>query len=68
MLTRSIAVEYAATGIRANAACRGMVYTPMTAWRLDQPELRSAVEERIPAGRVATPDEIADATKEETGR
>jgi NAD(P)-dependent dehydrogenase (short-subunit alcohol dehydrogenase family) len=61
MLTRSIAVDYAAAGIRANAVCPGMVYTPMTAWRLDQPELRAEVEARIPAGRVATPDEIADA-------
>ena len=61
MLTRSIAVDYAAAGIRANAVCPGMVYTPMTSWRLDQPELRAEVEERIPAGRVAAPDEIADA-------
>jgi NAD(P)-dependent dehydrogenase (short-subunit alcohol dehydrogenase family) len=61
MLTRSIAADYAAAGIRANAVCPGMVYTPMTAWRLDQPELRAAVEARIPAGRVASPDEIADA-------
>jgi NAD(P)-dependent dehydrogenase (short-subunit alcohol dehydrogenase family) len=61
MLTRSIAVDYAADGIRANAVCPGMVYTPMTSWRLDQPELRAEVEARIPAGRVATPDEIADA-------
>ena len=42
MLTRSIAVDYAAAGIRANAVCPGMVYTPMTAWRLDQPDLRAA--------------------------
>jgi NAD(P)-dependent dehydrogenase (short-subunit alcohol dehydrogenase family) len=61
MLTRSIAVDYAAAGIRANAVCPGMVYTPMTSWRLDQPELRAEMEERIPAGRVAEPDEIADA-------
>jgi NAD(P)-dependent dehydrogenase (short-subunit alcohol dehydrogenase family) len=61
MLTRSIAVDYAAAGIRANAVCPGMVYTPMTSWRLDQPELRAEVEARIPAGRVATADEIADA-------
>jgi len=61
MLTRSIAVDYAAAGIRANAVCPGMVYTPMTSWRLDQPELRAEVEARIPAGRVAAPDEIADA-------
>jgi NAD(P)-dependent dehydrogenase (short-subunit alcohol dehydrogenase family) len=61
MLTRSIAVDYAAAGIRANAVCPGMVYTPMTSWRLDQPELRAEAEERIPAGRVAAPEEIADA-------
>jgi NAD(P)-dependent dehydrogenase (short-subunit alcohol dehydrogenase family) len=61
MLTRSIAVDYAAAGVRANAVCPGMVYTPMTSWRLDQPELRAEVEGRIPVGRVATPEEIADA-------
>ena len=61
MLTRSIAVDYAAAGIRANAVCPGMVYTPMTSWRLDQPELRAQVEDRIPLGRVAMTDEIADA-------
>jgi NAD(P)-dependent dehydrogenase (short-subunit alcohol dehydrogenase family) len=61
MLTRSIAVDYAGAGIRANAVCPGMVYTPMTSWRLDQPDLRAETEARIPAGRVGTPDEIADA-------
>jgi NAD(P)-dependent dehydrogenase (short-subunit alcohol dehydrogenase family) len=61
MLTKSIAVDYASAGIRANAVCPGMVYTPMTSWRLDQPDLRAEVEGRIPVGRVATPDEIADA-------
>jgi NAD(P)-dependent dehydrogenase (short-subunit alcohol dehydrogenase family) len=61
MLTRSIAVDYAAVGIRANAVCPGMVYTPMTSWRLDQPLLRAEVEGRIPAGRVASAAEIADA-------
>jgi NAD(P)-dependent dehydrogenase (short-subunit alcohol dehydrogenase family) len=61
MLTRSIAVDYAEYGIRANAICPGMVYTPMTSWRLDRPDLRAQVEERIPLGRVAEPDEIADA-------
>ncbi len=61
MLTRSIAVDYASAGIRANAVCPGMVYTPMTSWRLDQPELRAEIEARIPLGRVATPGEIAEA-------
>ena len=60
-LAKSIAVDYAAAGIRSNAVCPGMVATPMTQWRLDIPELRAAVESRIPIGRVAQPDEIADA-------
>ena len=61
MLARSIAADYAHAGIRSNAVCPGMVETPMTQWRLDQPELRRAVESRIPLGQVAQPDEIADA-------
>lgn len=60
-LTRSLAADYAARGIRANAICPGMVDTPMTHWRLEDPELRAAVLARIPAGRVATADEVADA-------
>lgn len=59
--TKSIAVDYASAGIRANAVCPGMVETPMTQWRLDVPELRAQVESKIPLGRVAKPDEIADA-------
>jgi NAD(P)-dependent dehydrogenase (short-subunit alcohol dehydrogenase family) len=61
MFTKSLAVDYAAAGIRANAVCPGMVETPMTRWRLDQPELRAQVESRIPLGRVAQPDEVAEA-------
>jgi NAD(P)-dependent dehydrogenase (short-subunit alcohol dehydrogenase family) len=60
-LTKSLAVDYASAGIRANAVCPGFVQTPMTQWRLDVPELRARVESRIPMGRVAQPDEIADA-------
>jgi NAD(P)-dependent dehydrogenase (short-subunit alcohol dehydrogenase family) len=61
MFTKSLAVDYAAWGIRANAVCPGMVETPMTKWRLDQPDLRAEVESKIPMGRVAQPDEIAEA-------
>jgi NAD(P)-dependent dehydrogenase (short-subunit alcohol dehydrogenase family) len=60
-LTRSVAVDYARQGIRANAVCPGFADTPMTRWRLDVPELRADVEARIPLGRVATADEVADA-------
>jgi NAD(P)-dependent dehydrogenase (short-subunit alcohol dehydrogenase family) len=61
MFTKSLAVDYAATGIRANAVCPGMVETPMTRWRLDQPELRAQVESKIPLRRVAQPEEVAEA-------
>lgn len=57
---RSIAVDYGRLGIRSNAICPGMVETPMTQWRLDQPDLRDRTESQIPMGRVASPDEIAD--------
>jgi NAD(P)-dependent dehydrogenase (short-subunit alcohol dehydrogenase family) len=60
MLAKSIAVDYASYGIRSNAVCPGMAETAMTKWRLDIPELREAVESRIPLGRVATPDDVAD--------
>jgi NAD(P)-dependent dehydrogenase (short-subunit alcohol dehydrogenase family) len=59
-LARSIAVDYAAHGIRSNAVCPGMAETAMTKWRLDVPELRAAIEARIPLGRVAQPDDVAD--------
>ena len=61
LLARSIAADYADDGIRSNAVCPGMVETPMTKWRLDQPDLRAAVEARIPMGRVAQPGDIAEA-------
>ncbi len=61
MLAKSMAVDYAAHGIRSNAVCPGFVETPLTQWRLDIPELRKEVEARIPLDRVAQPDDIADA-------
>lgn len=57
---RSVAVDYGRMGIRSNAICPGMVETPMTQWRLDQPDLRDRTESQIPMGRVASSDEIAD--------
>ena len=61
MLAKSMAVDYAAHGIRSNAVCPGFVETPLTQWRLDIPELRKEVEARIPMDRVAQPEDIADA-------
>jgi NAD(P)-dependent dehydrogenase (short-subunit alcohol dehydrogenase family) len=59
-LTREIAVEFARRGVRANALCPGPVVTPMLAslFGTDDAARRLA---RIPAGRFARPDEVAEA-------
>jgi NAD(P)-dependent dehydrogenase (short-subunit alcohol dehydrogenase family) len=62
-LTRSIAVDYAKDGIRCNALCPGMIETPMTQWRLDQPDLRAQVLARIPQNEIGTVNEVAAAAE-----
>lgn len=62
-LTRSIAVDYAKDGIRCNALCPGMIETPMTQWRLDQPDLRAQVLARIPQNEIGTANEVAAAAE-----
>ena len=59
-LTKTLAVECGASGVRINAVCPGWVDTPFIAARMAQPELRAQAEAMVPIGRVATPDEIAD--------
>jgi len=56
-LTKAAALEYIGDGIRVNAICPGTVRTPL----LDRhpPEFVAELSARIPAGRLAEPDEIA---------
>jgi len=62
-LTRTAAVEYGARGIRVNAICPGTARTPMIASAVDAfPDLRDDLVSRLPIGRLATPEEIAEAT------
>ena len=61
MLTRSVAVDYAGEGIRCNCVCPGMIDTPMTHWRLEQPDLRAQVVARIPQGDIGAADDVASA-------
>jgi glucose 1-dehydrogenase len=58
-LTRSLALEYAARGIRVNAVGPGAIETPINASWLDDPEKRAGVESHIPMGRAGTPEEMA---------
>ena len=57
-LTRALAKELAPSGISVNAIACGAVDTDMNAFLSS--EERTALEEEIPAGRFATPEEVAD--------
>ncbi|MEZ7128760.1 SDR family NAD(P)-dependent oxidoreductase [Nonomuraea sp. AD125B] len=58
-LTKSLAAEYAADGIRVNAVAPGFVVTPLARGVLDDPEAKAQVLARIPAGRLGRPREVA---------
>jgi NAD(P)-dependent dehydrogenase (short-subunit alcohol dehydrogenase family) len=60
-LTRSAALEYATDGIRVNAICPGATQTPMLAAAANTPELIEHTLSRQPIGRIADPDEVAQA-------
>lgn len=61
--TRSAALEYAASGIRINAVCPGLVWTPMADQMVaaGQGEALKSMEKGIPMGRVGRPQEVAGA-------
>ncbi len=57
-LTKSVAEEVAPFGIRANAVCPGWVDTPLLSDFDDQ--ARQIIRNRVPMGRLATAEEIAE--------
>ena len=59
-LARSIALEYARFGVRANSVSPGYMDTPMAAPVMQSPTFRQSVEHSIPMGRAARPEEIAE--------
>lgn len=61
LLTKAVALELAPYGITVNAVAPGVVETPFTAKGLENPEVKSWVLDRIPVGRIAKPDDIANA-------
>jgi NAD(P)-dependent dehydrogenase (short-subunit alcohol dehydrogenase family) len=62
-LTRSAALDYAATGIRINAVCPGMVHTPMAVavTKNYDPQVVKRMVAQEPIGRFGEPEEIAAA-------
>jgi NAD(P)-dependent dehydrogenase (short-subunit alcohol dehydrogenase family) len=67
LMTRAMALDYAANGLRVNAICPGGVDTPMLAGEAegkdkDVDEFLADVAESSPNGRIATPEDIAALT------
>jgi NAD(P)-dependent dehydrogenase (short-subunit alcohol dehydrogenase family) len=58
-LTRSVALEFAAKGIRVNAVCPGIIETEMTEGLCQNNELRAKIMARHPIGRFGQSEEIA---------
>lgn len=58
-LTRSLSRELAEDKINVNAIAPGLIQTPMTQARLDDPQKRDQSMERIPWHRPGQPEEIA---------
>ncbi|MDO9418212.1 SDR family oxidoreductase [Pararhizobium sp.] len=63
-LTKSVAADYVARGIRCNAICPGTVESPSLESRMraqgNYDEARAAFIARQPMGRLGTPEEIAE--------
>jgi len=65
-LSKSIAVDYAGTGLRCNCICPGTIYSPFVESYLDRfhketkEETIAELHARQPVGRMGRPDEVAD--------
>ena len=60
-LTRSLAIDWAEHGIRANAVAPGFTLTPMTEAFFENEVFTAAATGRIPLGRILSAEEVAGA-------
>jgi len=59
-LTRAMAMDHGQDGVRINAVCPSLTRTDLTEDMFENKALIAKFEERIPLGRAAEPEEIAD--------
>ena len=60
-MTRALALEWVRSGIRVNAVAPTYVRTGFIAGLVSKPDVLAAIEAATPMGRLAEPEEIADA-------
>ena len=60
ILTRSLAIDHGRDGVRVNCLCPGLIDTEMADWIRHDEEALTQWASRLPAGRMGTPEEIAD--------
>jgi NAD(P)-dependent dehydrogenase (short-subunit alcohol dehydrogenase family) len=60
-LTKSVALEFAAKGVRVNAVCPAIIETEMTQRLRSDDETRNYLLQRHPIGRFGQPEEVAAA-------
>lgn len=58
--TRALALDHGAEGVRVNAVCPSLTRSELTEDMFSDKALMAKFAERIPLGRAAEPDEVAD--------
>jgi NAD(P)-dependent dehydrogenase (short-subunit alcohol dehydrogenase family) len=60
LLTKSLAIDHGPDGVRVNCLCPGLIDTDMADWIRHDEQALSRWASGIPAGRIGTPEDIAD--------
>ena len=61
MLTSSLAIDHGHDGVRVNCLCPGLIDTEMADWIRHDEQALTELAPGLPAGRMGTPEDIADA-------